>query len=46
MEIMQRFRKTLTEREKDMDTILKRNHEEFKFGLREAVVMEVLNAFP
>jgi hypothetical protein len=45
-EIVQRFQGTRTERQKEIRTILERSHEEFQFGLREAVIIEVLNAFP
>lgn len=46
--IMQRFERTRTERQREIHTILERNREEFinKYRLREAVIMEVLNAVP
>ena len=45
-EIAQRFRGTRTERQKGMHTKLERNLEDIKVGLREAVIIEVVKAFP
>jgi hypothetical protein len=45
-EIKQRFQETHTERQKDMHTTLEQNFEDIKFRLRDAVIVEVLNAFP
>ena len=45
-EIRRRFQGTRTERQKEMHTMLERNREETKVKLREAVVIEVLKAFP
>jgi hypothetical protein len=45
-EIRRRFKGTRTERQKDMRTMLERNLEDIKVELREAVIIEVLKAFP
>ena len=45
-EIKQRFQGTRTERQKEMDTTLEQNFEDIKVRLREAVIIEVLKAFP
>jgi hypothetical protein len=45
-EINQQFQGTLAERQSEIHTILERNLEEFKARLREAVIIEVLKAFP
>jgi hypothetical protein len=45
-EIMQRFQGSRTERQKEMHTMLERNLEAIKVRLREAVIIEVLKAFP
>ena len=44
--ITQRFRGALTEREKEMRITLEQNSEDTKVKLREAVIIEVLKAFP
>ena len=44
--IIQRFRDIRTERQNEMHTILERNLEDIKVKLREAVIIEVLKAFP
>ena len=44
--IAQRFRGALTEREKEMRITLEQNSEDTKVKLREAVIIEVLKAFP
>ena len=45
-EIVQRFRETLTERKQEMRTTLKRNFEDTNAKLQEAVIIELLKAFP
>jgi hypothetical protein len=45
-EVTQRFQATFTERQKEMHTILERNLKDIKVALREAVIIEVLKAFP
>ena len=45
-EIRQRFKGTRTERQKDMHTMLERSLKDIKVELREAVIIEVLKAFP
>ena len=45
-EITQHFQGTLTEREREMRTTLEQNSEDTKVKLREAVIIEVLKAFP
>jgi hypothetical protein len=45
-EITQHFQGTLTERERQMRTTLEQNSEDTKVKLREAVIIEVLKAFP
>ena len=45
-EIKQRFLGSRTERQKEMHTNLERNFEDIKVRLREAVIIEVLKAFP
>ena len=45
-EIKQRFLGSRTERQKEMHTNLERNFEDIKVRLREAVIIEVLEAFP
>ena len=45
-EIRQRFQGTRTERQKEMHTMLEQNFEDIKVRLREAVIVEVLKAFP
>ncbi len=45
-EIMQRFQRVRTERQNEMHTILEHNLEDIKVKLREAVIIEVLKAFP
>ena len=45
-EIRRRFKGARTERKKDMRTMLERNLEDIKVELREAVIIEVLKAFP
>ena len=45
-EIKRRFQGTRTEREREMRTILEQNSEDTKVKLREAVIIEVLKAFP
>jgi hypothetical protein len=44
--IIQRFRDIRTERQNEMHTMFERNLEDIKVKLREAVVIEVLKAFP
>jgi hypothetical protein len=45
-EIKRGFRDARIERQKEMHAMLERNLEDIKVKLREAVVLEVLNAFP
>ena len=45
-ETMKRFQGTCSERQEDMRAILDRNRENIKSKLREAVIIEVLKAFP
>ena len=45
-EIKQRFRETLTRRKKDMHIKLEGDLEDMKARLRDAVIIEVLKAFP
>ena len=45
-EIMQRFQETRTERQKDMHTKLELDLEDMKVRLQDAVIIEVLKAFP
>jgi hypothetical protein len=45
-EIKQRFQGTRIERQKEMHTMLEQNFEDIKVRLREAVIVEVLKAFP
>ena len=45
-EIRQRFQGTRTERQQEMHTMLDQNFEDIKVRLREAVIVEVLKAFP
>ena len=45
-ETMQRFQGTCIERQEDMRAVLERNRENIKVKLREAVIVEVLKAFP
>ena len=44
--IIQRFRDIRTERQNEMHTMLERNLEGIKVKLQEAVIIEVLKAFP
>jgi hypothetical protein len=46
MEIMRRFREICTQEQKDMHTTLEGDLGGIKVGLREAVTIEVLEAFP
>ena len=45
-EIKQRFQETRTERQKDMHKDLERDLEDMKVRLRDAVIVDVLKAFP
>jgi hypothetical protein len=45
-ELMQHFQGMRTERQKEMHMMLERNLEAIKVKLREAVIIEVLKAFP
>ena len=45
-EIKQRFQGIRAERQKEMHTMLERNLEDIRVKLREAVIIEVLKAFP
>ena len=45
-EIKRRFREARIERQKEMHAMLERDLEDIKVKLREAVIIEVLNAFP
>jgi len=45
-EIIQHFRGIRTERQNEMHTVLERNLEDINVELREAVIIEVLKAFP
>jgi hypothetical protein len=45
-EITQRFQGTRTERQEEMHIMLERNLEDIKVRIREAVIIEVLKAFP
>ena len=45
-EIKQRFQGTRTERQKEMHTTLEQNSEDIKVRVRDAVIVEVLKAFP
>lgn len=44
--MIQRFQQNRTERQNEMHTRLERNLEDIKIKLREAVIIEVLKAFP
>jgi len=44
--VIQRFQDIRTERQNEMHTMLERNVEDLKVTLREAVIIEVLKAFP
>jgi hypothetical protein len=45
-EIIQHFQGIRTERQNEMHVMLERNLEDINVGLREAVIIEVLKAFP
>ena len=45
-EIRRRFKGTRTERQKDMRTMLERDLKDIRVEIREAVIIEVLKAFP
>ena len=45
-EIIQHFREIRTERQNEMHIMLERNLEDINVELREAVIIEVLKAFP
>lgn len=45
-EIKRHFQETRTDRQKEMYAMLERNLDDIKVKLREAVINEVLNAFP